>query len=275
VEKPIMRSLLLNSLALLVLGATAVAHDFWIEPLDTHPQAGGVLALRLRVGQDLQGDPVARAGDKIERFFAMGPAGELPAVGLEGKDPAGHVRVEKPGLYVIGYRSKHSFVELEPEKFLLYLTDEGLEAIIGQRVERGEATQKARERYSRCAKAIVATRGASEVQGFDRDLGLTFELIPEKNPCLIAPGGELPVRVQFEGKPIADVQVAAMCAADPGDRVVRRSDAGGHVTLPLARAGFWLVKSVHMLRSPDQQQAEWESFWASLTFDTTREPAAK
>jgi hypothetical protein len=218
---------------------------------------------------------VVRDGAKIDRFFALGPAGELAAVGFEGKDPAGHVRVEKPGLYVVGYRSKHSVVELEPEKFLLYLSEEGLEPIFDQRLERGEASEKARERYSRCAKSIVATRGAGDLEGFDRDLGFTFELIPQKNPCALAPGDELPIEVRFEGKPIEGVLVVAMHALEPQNKVSLRSDANGQVTLPLARAGFWLVKAVHMVRSPDQEQAQWESFWASLTFDTTHDEPAK
>jgi uncharacterized GH25 family protein len=270
-----MRSSLLVSLASLALCATAAAHDFWIEPLDRHPQPPGVLALGLRVGDDFQGEPVARTSAKIDRFFALGPAGELPAVGFEGKDPAGHVRLEQRGLYVIGYRSKHSFVELEPEKFGLYLTEEGLEHIVLQRLERGESLQNARERYSRCAKAIVATRGATELKGFDRPLGFTFELIPEKNPLLASgPDAELPVLVRFEGKPIAGVLVAAMNVGEPGRKVAERTDAEGRVRLALARPGFWLVKAVHMVRSPDQDQAQWESFWASLTFDTgVAEPA--
>ena len=35
-------------------------------------------------------------------------------------------------------------------------------------------------------------------------------------------------------------------------------------TLP--RAGAWLIKAVHMIRAPSDAGADWESFWASLTF---------
>ena len=33
------------------------------------------------------------------------------------------------------------------------------------------------------------------------------------------------------------------------------------------RAGVWLVKAVHMAPAPAESGAEWESLWASLTFE--------
>jgi hypothetical protein len=37
--------------------------------------------------------------------------------------------------------------------------------------------------------------------------------------------------------------------------------------LLLARAGAWLVKTVHMVPAPTDTGADWESLWASLTFE--------
>ena len=45
-----------------------------------------------------------------------------------------------------------------------------------------------------------------------------------------------------------------------------RSDTDGRVRLPLQRAGRWLVKAVHMVPAPAGANAEWASYWASLTF---------
>jgi hypothetical protein len=40
------------------------------------------------------------------------------------------------------------------------------------------------------------------------------------------------------------------------------------VQLPLSEAGIWLIKAVHMIEMPpDNKVAQWESFWASLTFE--------
>ena len=35
-------------------------------------------------------------------------------------------------------------------------------------------------------------------------------------------------------------------------------------------AGVWLIKSVQMIDAPRGSNAEWESLWASLTFDAPR-----
>jgi hypothetical protein len=39
------------------------------------------------------------------------------------------------------------------------------------------------------------------------------------------------------------------------------------VSLPLDAAGTWLVKAVHMTRTPAGSEADWESLWAPLTFE--------
>ncbi len=36
------------------------AHDMWIEPTTFSPEAGQIVGVRLRVGQDLLGDPLPR-----------------------------------------------------------------------------------------------------------------------------------------------------------------------------------------------------------------------
>ena len=37
--------------------------------------------------------------------------------------------------------------------------------------------------------------------------------------------------------------------------------------VPLADPGEWLIKAVHMVDCPEGSGAEWQSYWASLTFE--------
>jgi uncharacterized GH25 family protein len=55
--------------------------------------------------------------------------------------------------------------------------------------------------------------------------------------------------------------------AEPAKKASARTDAKGRVTLKLPRGGFWLVKAVHMEEAPKTSGFEWESWWASLTFE--------
>ena len=49
--------------------------------------------MRLRVGQDLLGDPIPRDPSLINQFIVEDAAGRKPVVGRDGADPAGFVRV--------------------------------------------------------------------------------------------------------------------------------------------------------------------------------------
>src|SRR5580765_1200815 len=96
--------------------APLLAHDMWIEPMTFSPDAGEIVGVKLRVGQDFLGDPLPRDPALIHQFVEDA-AGRRPVVGRAGSDPAGFIRAETPGLLVVGYRSNPSTVEETAEKF--------------------------------------------------------------------------------------------------------------------------------------------------------------
>ncbi len=261
--------------AALALTAPLSAHDFWIEPSTFRPAVGSVLTVRIVVGQRFRGEPLPRNPALIEKFVLVTDAGESPVAGRPAAEPAGAVRIDRPGLALIAYRSLDSPVSLEAAKFEDYLRDEGLEAVIAARAKRGDSQKPSRELFSRSAKALVAAGGSgSGASGFDRVLGLTLELVPEKNPYGVKAGGELPVRVLYDGKPLAGALVAALPYENPEQKVAQRSDAQGRVTLRLPREGVWLIKAVHMVPVVEDPSFDWRSIWASLTFEVPAPPKA-
>jgi uncharacterized GH25 family protein len=254
----------------LLLGALAApalqAHNFWIEPSAFTPAPGQRVAVRLRVGQELQGDPVPRDPGLMKRFVTIGPNGaEVTVPGVPNTEPAGFLALQAPGLYTIVYESGRSAVELEAAKFETYLKEEGLETVSARRARQGKTAAPAREVFSRSAKALVAV-GDGSGPGFDRVVGQRLELVAEKNPYALANGGELPVRLLYQGKPLAGALVMVLQRGRPGAVAAVRSDARGRATLKLDRPGLWLIKAVHMIPAPADAGADWESFWASLTF---------
>ncbi|MEA2561892.1 MAG: hypothetical protein QOH06_3396 [Acidobacteriota bacterium] len=242
----------------LMLAGPALAHDFWIEPSSFRPAPGERVAVRLRVGENLKGDPVPRELGRIERFAAVGPAGEAEVKGVEGVDPAGWVSPAGPGLHWLVFDSNHASVEQTGPKFDNYLGQEGLERI--RKLRKG--TGPVKEIYSRCAKSLIRVGNGSA--GFDRVLGLELELVPEKNPYALKPGEALPLRLLYKGKPLDGALVIGL--APQGAKVSART-AGGRASLVLDRPGLWLIKAVHMVPAPKRSGAEWESLWASLTFE--------
>lgn len=70
----------------------------------------------------------------------------------------------------------------------------------------------------------------------------------------------------YEGKPLPGALVVAINHADRLKKLAARSDKTGRVRLDLP-TGIWLVKAVHMVPAPAGSGADWESLWASLTFE--------
>ena len=141
-----------------------------------------------------------------------------------------------------------------------------MEAVSALRAKRGQTGDPVKEIYSRCAKSLVAV-GSGVGPGYNRTLGLPLELVPEVNPYTLKKGGELPVRLYYGGKPLAGTLVMALRKERSEPRLSARSDSQGRVRLRLDRPGVWLVKAVHMVPAPKETGADWESFWASLTFE--------
>ena len=260
------RTAILVAAVVALAGAPLLAHDMWMEPSTFSPAAGDIVSVRLRVGQDLLGDPIPRDPALVNQFVFEDASGRKPLVGRDGADPAGFLRVSAPGVVVIGYRSNPSQVELTAEKFNQYLKEEGLEAVAALRARRNETGAKARELFSRCAKSLVLSGLPSDAPA-DRTLGFPLELVAERNPYAIRAGQDLPVRLTYQNRPLAGTLVVAMNRLNPSEKLTARTDADGRVRFQLRRSGMWLIKAVHMLPAPAGAAADWESYWASLTFE--------
>ncbi|HSW06186.1 DUF4198 domain-containing protein [Aquabacterium sp.] len=252
-------------LALLVLLSLPLrAHDLWIAPSTFRPEPGQGVALRLQVGEKLSGEPLPLVPQRVKRFFAHDGLAERPVAARRGGDPAGQWRAGAPGLHVISYQSHASRIELDAQKFNAYLAEEGLEAVLRLRAQRGHTAAPASERFARCAKSLLQVGPAAEGQR-DIDLGCTLELVAEGNPY--AGAADLPWRLRYLGQPLAGALVVALNAQTPAQAISARTDAEGRVRLTLAARGLWLVKAVHMLPAEPGADAEWQSHWASVTFE--------
>jgi uncharacterized GH25 family protein len=252
--------------AVILSSVPLAAHDMWIEPATFAPEVGQVVSVRLRVGQDLLGDPLPLDPSLVNQFVVQDAAGLKPVVRRDGGDPAGLLRVASPGLLVIGYRSNPSAIETAAGKFNQYLKEEGLEAVLAMRAGRNETGTAARELFSRSAKSLLFS-GPPAGADVDRALGFTLELVAEGNPYTVGPGQDLPVRLIYESRPLAGALVVAMNRVNPAEKLSARTDKDGRVRFKVRPGGMWLIKAVHMVPSPAGARAEWTSFWASLTFE--------
>ncbi len=251
---------------LVALSAPAQAHDFWIMPSTFHPTPGAVVSLALRVGQDFIGDPVPRTSWLIKSFSIRQNGKTEDVEGADGIDPAGIVRADTRATALASYASTGSYIELPPKKFEDYLKLYGLDEIVAARARRGESAKPGRERFYRYAKALLT--GARPSAAAAKPLGLAYEIVPDEDPTRAF--GPFRARVFFDGEPLAGALVVALLHNEPKVRLAARSDEQGAFTLKLPKPGIWLIKSVHMVRAGWFAREDWDSLWASLTFESPK-----
>jgi uncharacterized GH25 family protein len=247
---------------LFAAGSAAPAHEFWVEPSTFYPASGARLDIRLCVGDGFEGWPLPRNERRIERFEAIGRSGSLPLLGIDGADPAGVARLPISGGYIVAFESKYTLAEMPAEQFSTYLKEEGLDQILKLRAQRGESQRDARDAYSRHAKALIRV-GEPQEELVDRAIGLTLELIAGREQ----PGGERSFQLLHEGEPLANALVTATLLGAAANDLHARTDKLGRASFRLQAAGAWRIDTVHMIKARDAVPADWESRWASLTFD--------
>jgi hypothetical protein len=145
---------------------------------------------------------------------------------------------------------------------------EGLEKISALRAKRGEQDKNGTESYTRCLKALLAVGPATE-QDTDHVLGFPLELIADTNPYQQTPGTPLPIRLLFEGQALEGALVEAKSLHSTEAVLTARTDAKGHVSFRFPSSGEWMLNAVHMVEAKPKHkntQADWQSYWASLTF---------
>jgi hypothetical protein len=277
------RRSLFAAAALAALALPILSHDFWMEPSSYTLEKGALCSIALKVGDFALGENVPRVDARIVDFSVHGPSTDKKLAGRDGGDPAGYARLESEGLYVLGYRSTATPVEVEATKFESYLRERGLDEALAVREQRSEQANAGRELFSRCAKTIVRVGKGGDGKGFDHVLGYTLELLPEKSPFDLKKvekdGASLvegvPLRLMYDGKPLANALVGALSldapkpkAGEPNQQpITGRTDAEGRVKLDLPSTGRWLFAAVHIIRVEGNPSADWESFWASLTVE--------
>lgn len=230
--------------------APALAHEYWIEPLQYRVEAGAEIQARLKVGQNFAGDNLPFLPDRMEEAGITSKAGTAPLSGMIGDLPAISETAGPAGLHVIHYYSRPStLTHADFGRFEKFVREAGDETILALHKARKLPQTGFIEAYSRCAKALVQV-GAGN-QGADSLTGMPLELLAEKNPYGLAAGSDLPVRLYWLGEPLAAAQITIFQNEDDVQITTIRTDGNGRAQIPLVR-GTVLLDAVRIIPRDDQ-----------------------
>lgn len=230
-----------------LLAVSLEAQEIYLDPVSFQVSTGE------RVMVLITGAAPARLRD-ASMYTSGGAYNMLNLRAFDGSNASAEVSVKGPGSPVLAIRTAPEVTPLDA-------------AFKGLLVSSAPQTmgQPARQRAAGFAKAILLADGRPD-DAWRRSANHTLEIIPEDNPYLQRAGGELALRVLRNGRAAANLPVTATAADGAAQR--GRTDAAGRVVIRLSGAGKWRVHAVSIERCAEPAVAEWETFHATLAFET-------
>ncbi|EYD71869.1 DUF4198 domain-containing protein [Limimaricola hongkongensis] len=255
---------------LALLSTPAVAHEFWIEPIDWQIDANDMIRADLVNGDRFDGIRYAFLPQRFESFTLHLDGASQPVEGRLGARPALRMAAPSEGLLIAAYVSKPSLVTYDDRAvFDRFVAHKGLGAVAADHAARGLPETGFKETFTRYSKALI---GVGEAQGADARLGLATEIVALDNPYAGDLAEGLRVQLFYDEAPRADAQVELFARGPDGavELTLHRTDAEGVAVLPVETGHDYLANAV-VLREPaevlaTETGAVWESLWAALSF---------
>lgn len=266
------RSFALPALALMTAGAAA-AHDLWLHPAAFWLPPGGSVPVSILVGHGKDRQNWGVRSDKIVSLRALAPSAKQTdvtrAIAPNSAVEAIQIRLAEPGTHLLMMESRHSQSDLPAARFENYLVEEGLAPAVAHRQRTGATGRPGREIYSRRAKTLVRVgkSGAGASSAATKRLGLTLEIVPERDPYTLPADARLPLRVWYEGRPLAGALVKLTdLDADAKPVAAQLTNATGRVWIRPRRPGRWLLNVVWTKPISGHSTADYDTTFSSLTF---------
>jgi hypothetical protein len=254
------------------LSSGACAHDFWVQPSRFQVQPGAPVPVTVQVGHGADRERWARGLDRIVSLVVVGPGGR--------QDIRGSFRAQAPnadmmpvfdqrGLHVLAIHTTHAQSELPAARFQEYAELEGLTPALTLRARTGRTGIPGREIYSRRAKALIqvgAPTGRPQPLA-TRPVGLTLEIVPDRDPYALGRDRRLPVHVLYNGTRLAGATVKLTnLVNDAKPLATEVTDASGRAVFLVPQTGAWLLNVVWTRPITGDPRGDVATIFSSLTF---------
>jgi uncharacterized GH25 family protein len=260
-------------LILLAAAGSASAHDLWVQPGAFWLSSPGTVPVSILVGHGKDRENWGIRSDRIVLLRSMAPDGKVtdfkPLIRPRSAAPAIPLPFRQPGTHLVAMESSHASSDLPAAKFNDYAKEEGLTPAIVHRQRMGANGRAGRELYSRRAKALVQVGkiDPSAKSAATNRIGMTLEIVPERNPYNLGPAQKLPLLVYYEGRPLAGALVKlTKLEQDAKPAAAQRTDGAGRTTFNVPRRGKWQLNVIWTKPIPGNPKADFETTFSSLSF---------
>lgn len=266
------RGFALMALGLLAAFAgPALAHDFWLQPADFRVAPGQTTPVSIQVGHGQSRQRWAVKSDRVLMMRQIGPSGVIDQRDALRRAGTGDLplRFATPGVHVLALQTNHAQSDLPALRFNDYLKEEGLTPAAALRARQGKTGAPGREIYSRRAKTLVLV-GANDAASnalVTKPVGLTLEIVPERNPYSLKPGQALPVQVLYDGRPLAGATVKLTnLDFDMKPVAVKLTDKAGRAAFDVPLTGVWLLNVIWTKPITGDLRGDFDTTFSGLSF---------
>jgi uncharacterized GH25 family protein len=260
------RLLLITSLLIVI--SSLLAHEFWLSPAKFIYQRGEKINIRFFVGENFEGENWKGNNEKIQslKLYFGGVSDDLTKYISAEKGDSIELNMLDEGTNLVAFNSANTFIEIEAPDFNKYLHDDGLTNAIEYRKQNNETDSNGREYFQRCSKTLIQAGNVKD-KTFSVPTGLPVDIIPLSNPYQLKNDSLLTVKVFFQKQPMANALIVAW-RREKGKTIKSEliSNGKGEVSFPVSTSGKWMVSTVKMERLQNDPKAQWQSYWASLTW---------
>jgi uncharacterized GH25 family protein len=248
-----------------------LAHEFWLHPNKFIYEWGELVNIRLLVGENYEGENWTGNKSSIQslQLHLSDATDDLADRITDSTGDSLQFAIYDEGTYLVTYNSQNKFIELESQKFLDYLKEDGLQNAIEYRASNNENDSAGREYYQRSAKTIFQV-GSKTTNLFQKETNLPLDIIPLQNPYNFQQSDtiqQITVKLLFRKKPLAKQLVKIWHRENNETQKIEfHSDEKGIVQFPLRPSGRWMVSAVIMERLQNDPKAQWQSYWGSCTW---------
>ncbi len=274
------RCLLVFGTVVVGAAAPALGHDSWLIAEQNVKGACGTVRTAFVTSENFPKSEHATKPERVGEWVAVG-AGVRQAISkyaIQGEELVANPQIEPIGLFTVGVTLKAQPIEMSYEKFAGYLEEEHAgSALLKLRGDESNKGKTQRELYTKFGKTFVEVLPESgERAALPPLLGHKLEIQPTSDPCLWSAGCEIEVQVLFDGRPTPYLRVSSGLEGMTGHSYVQSvtTDANGMARLEFKRPGLWFVRT-HLIRraaGEAAKSADWESWWASITFRVSEQP---